>query len=337
MKKLLNTLYVTSEGAWVRKDGANVVVEVEGAERGRAPLHLLGAIVCFGQVGLSPQLMHAAAEAGIAITYLGWSGRFLARVEGPRSGNVLLRRAQHERTRNNPLAVASAITAAKIANQRGVLRRAIRDHGDADGTLDLAERRLTAAARAALASTEIHTLRGTEGEAANAYFAVFGALLRVEGLSFFNRTRRPPRDPVNALLSFLYVLLTADCRAAAEAVGLDPQMGFLHRDRPGRASLALDLAEEFRAPLADRACLTLLNRRQLGASDFRREETSAVFLREDARKTVLTAWEERKRTTVTHPFLSEKMPLGIVPHVQAQLLARHLRGDLDNYPAYVWR
>lgn len=337
MKKLLNTLYVTSEGAWVRKDGANVVVEVEGAERGRAPLHLLGAIICFGQVGLSPQLMHAAAEAGIAITYLGWSGRFLARVEGPQSGNVLLRRAQHERTRNDPLVVARAIVAAKIANQRGVIRRAIRDHGDADGALDLGERRLTAAARAALAGPDIDTLRGTEGEAANAYFAVFGALIRVEDLSFVNRTRRPPRDPVNALLSFLYVLLTADCRAAAEAVGLDPQMGFLHSDRPGRPSLAIDLMEEFRATIADRTCLTLLNRRQLGSSDFRHEETGAVFLREGARKTVLTAWQERKRTTVTHPFLCEKMPLGIVPHVQAQLLARHLRGDLDGYPAYVWR
>jgi CRISPR-associated protein Cas1 len=337
MKKLLNTLYVTSEGAWVRKDGANVVVEVEGAERGRAPLHLLGAIVCFGQVGLSPQLMHAAAEAGIAITWLGWSGRFLARVEGPQSGNVLLRRAQHDRTRNNPVPVARAIVAAKIANQRGVIRRAIRDHGDADGTLDLAERRLSAAVRSSLAGSDIDTLRGTEGEAANAYFFVFSSLLRVENLSFVNRTRRPPRDPVNALLSFLYVLLTADCRAAAEAAGLDPQMGFLHRDRPGRASLALDLAEEFRAPIADRVCLTLLNRRQLGASDFRHEETGAVFLREEARKTILTAWQERKRTTITHPFLSEKMPLGIVPHVQAQLLARHLRGDLDGYPAYVWR
>ncbi|KPQ01762.1 MAG: CRISPR-associated endonuclease Cas1 [Rhodobacteraceae bacterium HLUCCA12] len=337
MKKLLNTLYVTSEGAWVRKDGANVVVEVEGAERGRAPLHLLGAIICFGQVGLSPQLMHAAAEAGIAITYLGWSGRFLARVEGPQSGNVLLRRAQHERTHSDPLAVARSVVAAKVANQRGVIRRAIRDHGDADSTLDLAERRLTAAARAALASADIDTLRGIEGEAANAYFAVFGSLVRVPSLPFVNRTRRPPRDPVNALLSFLYVLLTADCRAAAEAAGLDPQMGFLHRDRPGRASLALDLAEEFRAPIADRTCLTLLNRRQLGASDFRHEETGAVFLREEARKTVLTAWQERKRTIVTHPFLSEKMPLGLVPHVQAQLLARHLRGDLDGYPAFVWR
>jgi len=337
MKKLLNTLYVTSEGAWLRKDGANVAVEVEGAERGRAPLHLLGAIVCFGQVGVSPQLMHAAAETGISITFLGWSGRFLARVEGPQSGNVLLRRAQHGRTGDDPLPVARAIVAAKAANQRGVIRRAIRDHGDPHGELDLAERRLSAAMRAALSAPEGDNLRGTEGEAANAYFAVFGGLIRAEDMPFTGRTRRPPRDPVNALLSFLYVLLTADCRTALETVGLDPQMGFLHRDRPGRPSLALDLMEEFRAPLADRTCLTLINRRQLGPGDFRHEETGGVFLTDEARRTVLTAWQERKRTVLTHPFLSEKMPLGLFPHVQAQLLARHLRGDLDGYPAYVWR
>lgn len=337
MKKLLNTLYVTSQGAWLRKDGTNVVVEVEGAERGRAPLHLLGAIICFGQVGVSPQLMHAAAEAGICITYMGWSGRFLARVEGPQGGNVLLRRAQHQRTADDPLPIARAIVAAKAANQRGVIRRAIRDYGNPEGKLDMAERRLTAAMRAALSAPEADTLRGIEGEAANAYFAVFDALIRAPDMSFGGRTRRPPRDPVNALLSFLYVLLAADCRAAAEAAGLDPQMGFLHRDRPGRPSLALDLMEEFRAPLADRVCLTLINRRQFGPGDFRHEETGAVFLKDDARKTVLTAWQERKRTALTHPFLSEKMPLGLVPYVQAQLLARHLRGDLDGYPAYIWR
>ena len=337
MKKLLNTLYVTSEGAWIHKDGTNVVVEVEGSERGRAPLHMLGSIVCFGQVGVSPQLMHATAEAGVSITFLGWSGRFLARVEGPQSGNVLLRRAQHRVTSNDPLPVARAIVAAKAVNQRGVIRRAIRDYGDPTEVLDLAERRLTAAMRTALSASDADILRGTEGDAANAYFNVFNMLIRSRDLTFSGRTRRPPRDPVNALLSFLYVLLTADCRAALEAVGLDPQMGFLHRDRPGRPSLALDLMEEFRAPLADRVCLTLINRRQVKQSDFRHEETGGVFLTDEARKTVLTAWQERKRTVVTHPFLSEKMQLGLLLHIQAQLLARHLRGDLDGYPAYVWR
>jgi len=337
MKKLLNTLYVTSEGAWLRKDGANVVVEIEGAERGRAPLHLLGAIVCFGQVGLSPHLMHAASETGISITFLGWTGRFLARVEGPQGGNVLLRRAQHGRTIDDPVPIARAIVAAKIANQRSVIRRAIRDHGDSGDILDGVERRLNRSERVVLESDDLDALRGIEGDAANAYFSVFHNLLRSDSMSFHGRTRRPPRDPVNALMSFLYVLLTADCRAALETVGLDPQMGFLHRDKPGRMSLAIDLMEEFRAPLADRCCLTLINRRQVAKSDFRHEETGGVFLRDDARKRVLTAWQERKRVVVTHPFLSEKMPLGLVPHTQAQLLAGHLRGDLDGYPAYIWR
>ena len=337
MKKLLNTLYVTSEGAWVHKDGANVVIRVEGQERGRAPLHLLGAIICFGQVGASPQLMHACAEAGICITYLGYSGRFLARVEGPMSGNVLLRRAQHDHTMNDPLPVACAMVAAKIANQRGVLRRQIRDHGDLDGALAEAETRLIRAARLALEVFDGDTLRGLEGEAANAYFAVFGRMIRAPAFDFRGRSRRPPLDAPNALLSFLYVLLTADCRAALEARGLDPQMGFLHRDRPGRVSLALDLMEEFRAPLADRLCLSLLNRKQLKSKDFQREETGGVFLKDNARKTVLTAWQERKRAPLTHPFLGEKLPFGLFIHVQAQLLARHLRGDLNGYPAFVWK
>ena len=337
MKKLLNTLYITSEGAWAHKDGANVVVQLEGKERGRAPLHLLGAIICFGQVGVSPQLMHACSEAGISITYLGWSGRFLARVEGPVSGNVLLRRAQHDLTLNDPLPVARAMVAAKAANQRGVLRRAIRDYGDPEGRLDAAERRLTDVARLALSATVGDTLRGQEGEAAHAYFSVFSDLIRAKRMVFNGRSRRPPRDPPNALLSFLYVLLAADCRAALETVGLDPQMGFLHRDRPGRASLALDLMEEFRAPLADRLCLSLINRRQISERDFNLQETGAVILTEEARKSVLTAWQERKRSTIEHPFIKEKLPFGLFPHVQAQLLARHLRGDLDGYPAFVWR
>ena len=337
MKKLLNTLYITSEGAWAHKDGANVVVQLEGKERGRAPLHLLGAIICFGQVSVSPQLMHACSEAGISITFLGWSGRFLARVEGPVSGNVLLRRAQHGRTLNNPLPVARAMVAAKAANQRGVLRRAMRDYGDAHGKLDAATRRLTDVARLALDAADGDTLRGQEGEAAHAYFSVFSDLIRVRGMVFNGRSRRPPRDATNALLSFLYVLLAADCRAALETVGLDPQMGFLHRDRPGRASLALDLMEEFRAPMADRLCLSLINRRQISEHDFNLQETGSVILTEEARKSVLTAWQERKRSTIEHPFIKEKLPFGLFPHVQAQLLARHLRGDLDGYPAFVWR
>ena len=337
MKKLLNTLYVTSEGAWVHKDGANVVVKVERQERGRAPLHLLGSIICFGQVGVSPQLMYACAETGVSIIFLGYSGRFLARVEGPTSGNVLLRRAQHTTSLADPLPIARAMVAAKIAGQRGVLRRHMRDHGDADGVLAEAEPRLTRAARLALEATDGDALRGYEGEAANAYLGVFDHLIRVSDIVFNGRSRRPPRDPVNAVLSFLYVLLVADCRAALETVGLDPQMGFLHRDRPGRPSLALDLMEEFRAPLADRTCLSLFNRKQLRPRSFRYEETGAVLLDDEARKTVLAAWQARKRVTMRHAFVDENLPLGLFPHIQAQLLARHLRGDLDGYPPFIWK
>ncbi len=337
MKKLLNTLYITSEGAWARKDGANVVVQVEGKECGRAPLHLLGGITCFGQVGMSPQLMHACAEAGVTVTFLSTTGRFLARVEGPTSGNVLLRRAQHEQSLNTPLPVARAIVAAKCANQRGVVRRYLRDHGDDSGQLDAAEHRLSDAARLALTAHDGETLRGLEGEGAKAYFSVFDRLIRTPKLQFSGRSRRPPQDPPNAVLSFLYTLLANDCRNALEAVGLDPQMGFLHRDRPGRASLALDLMEEFRAPLADRVCLSLLNRRQLNGRDFRSDETGGVFLTEDGRKIALTAWQERKRAALIHPFLDESLPFGMFFHVQARLLARYLRGDLDGYPAFVWK
>ena len=346
MKKLLNTLYVTSPGAWLRKDGQNVVVEIDGAERGRAPAHLLGQIVCFGQVSVSPPLMSFCAEGGISISFLSYYGRFLARVEGPQSGNVLLRRAQHRRTEDEltALSVAQAVVAAKTANQRGVVRRALRDHGadmatEARERLDEAERRLSDVARLALSAETLDILRGLEGEAASAYFHIFNDLIRHPdpAFAFTHRSRRPPRDAVNAILSFLYVLLAQDCRAAAETHGLDPQMGFLHRDRPGRMSLALDLMEEFRAPMADRLCLSLINRRQVAPSGFRCEETGGVFLDDATRTTLLEAWQERKRTTLRHVFFDKTVPLGLIPQLQAQLLARHLRGELDGYPAYFWR
>ncbi len=344
MKKLLNTLYVTTEGAWLHKDGRNVVVRIEGRERGRVPAHLLGQIICFGQVGVSPQLMHFCAEEGISITFLSMHGRFLARVEGPQSGNVLLRRAQHEATRHAAAAlpVARAIVAAKLANQRGVISRALRDYRNdmsdaARNALETTRDQLSHAARKALNAADLDALRGLEGDAGQAYWRAFPHLIRNPAFTFTGRSRRPPRDAVNALLSFLYTLLVADCRAAAETHGLDPQMGFLHRDRPGRPSLALDLMEEFRAPLADRLTLSLINRQQLRASDFQMLETGAVLLHEKARKKVLTAWQERKRTSLRHAFLEENVPAGLLPQLQAQLLARHLRGDLDAYPSYVWR
>ncbi|MEO1194433.1 MAG: type I-C CRISPR-associated endonuclease Cas1c [Pseudomonadota bacterium] len=339
MKRLLNTLYVTTEGAWLRKEGTNVVVQLEGETLGRAPIHLLGALVCFGRVSASPALLGYCAEQGVSVTFLSDSGRFLARVEGPCSGNVLLRRAQHRasETAAAGLPVAQAFVAAKASNQRSVLRRALRDHGP-DDALEDAARNLAGTARKALACNDPDVLRGLEGEAAQGYFSVFDRLIRRQeaGLRFKGRSRRPPLDPPNALLSFLYVLLASDCRAALETQSLDPQMGFLHRDRPGRPSLALDLMEEFRAPLADRLVLSLLNRGQLGPEAFQSLEGGAVLLQEEARKAVLAAWQERKKESLRHPFLGESLPFGLAIQVQAQLLARHLRGDLDAYPAFIW-
>jgi len=343
---MLNTIYVTSEDSWLRKDGANLVVEVAGEERGRAPLHLLDGLVSFGWAGASPALLAACADAGITVSYLAPNGRFLARVEGPRSGNVLLRRAQF-RAADDPartVPIVRGIVAGKAANQRAVVRRALRDHGDvlaaaAAGRLVAVERRLTDVARRTLPADDVATLRGLEGEAAAAYFGVFDDLVRVDGpaFRFTGRSRRPPLDRINALLSFLYAMLGHDCRSALEAHGLDPQVGFLHADRPGRASLALDLMEELRPVLADRLALSLINRRQLGDIDFIVEDAGGVRLTDDARKRVLVAWQERKREELRHPFFGEQAPLGLVASLQAQLLARHLRGDLDGYPPFVWK
>jgi len=346
MRRMLNTIYVTSDAAWLRKDGENLVIEVEGVERGRAPLHMLDGVVSFGRPGASPALLAACAEAGITISHLNPNGRFLARVEGPRSGNVLLRRAQF-RAADDPgraVPIVRGIVVAKTANQRTVIRRALRDHGDAmpaedRDVLAAAERRLTDIARRTLAAAEVEGLRGLEGEAALVYFGCFNRMMRTgdPAFAFGGRSRRPPLDRINALLSFLYAMLGHDCRSALEAHGLDPQVGFLHADRPGRAGLALDLMEELRPVLADRLALSLINRRQLAPDDFVIEEAGGVRLTDDARKRVLVAWQERKRDELRHPFLDEPMPLGLVAHAQAQLLARHLRGDLDGYPGFVWK
>ena len=346
MRRMLNTLYVTTEDAWLRKDGANLVVEVQGAERGRAPLHMLDGVVAFNRPGASPALMAACAEAGVGLSFLQPNGRFLARVEGQRSGNVLLRRAQYRIADDEAakLPIVRGMVAAKAANQRTVLLRALRDHGaamaeDARLAVAAAERRLSDTARRAAAASSVDGLRGLEGEAAANYFAVFDRLVRVEGpaFRFAGRSRRPPLDRINALLSFLYAMLGHDCRSALEAHGLDPQVGFLHTDRPGRASLALDLMEELRPVLAERLALSLVNRGQLGEADFVLEEAGGVRLTDDARKTVLVAWQERKRDTLRHPFLGETAPLGLLAHIQAQLLARCLRGDLDGYPGFIWK
>lgn len=344
MRRQLNTLYVSTDGAWLRKDGANIVMEVDRQERVRLPVHMLESLVCIGRVAVSPQLLGYCAAQGISICYLTPQGRFLARVEGPISGNVLLRRAQY-RTSDDPQRCASVVRnllVGKIHNQRAVLARGWRDHGTRLPDLPSfqhALKRLKRIPHRLLVEQDVDVLRGLEGEAAQAYFGVFDQLIRVESplLRFAGRNRRPPRDAFNALLSFLYTLLTHDCRSALETVGLDPSVGFLHRDRPGRPSLALDLAEEFRPLLGERLALSLINRRQLNERDFQVFDSGAVQLKDDARKIVLTAYQERKREQLQHPFLDEKVDIGLLPFVQAQLLARHLRGDLDGYPPFLWK
>ena len=344
MKKLLNTLYVTTEGAGLRKDGENLVAAVDGMERARVPLHMLASVVVFGAVFLSPALIGACAAAGITIVLLDRAGRFQARIEGPVAGNVLLRRAQY-RASDAPDDIVRGLVLGKVANQRSVLMRALRDHAEdfepqARAAIEAAvARQAQILRRLNEGSDGADALRGAEGEAASLYFGVFGHMIRAPDpeIAFRGRSRRPPLDPVNAVLSFLYTLLTHDCRSAAESVGLDPAVGFLHRDRPGRPSLALDLMEELRPVLADRLALSLFNRRQLRARDFEIRDGGAVWLSEDGRKTVLTAWQERKKEERLHPFLEEKAPLGLVPFLQAQMLSRHLRGDLDAYPPWFWK
>lgn len=346
MRRLLNTVYVTTEDAWLRKDGANLVVEVQGVESGRVPLHMLEGLVGFTRLGCSPALMHACAEAGITLSFLDPNGRFLARVEGPRSGNVLLRRAQHRYAddADRTLGIVRAIVSAKAANQRTVLMRVLRDHGDKLAgdpatAIEAACARLAFIAKDALTANTVDLARGREGEAAALYFSVFDHLVLTDktAFRFGGRSRRPPLDRINALLSFLYAMLGHDCRSALEAHGLDPQIGFLHADKPGRPGLALDLMEELRPVLADRLTLSLINRGQVRADDFIIEEAGGVRLTDEGRKRVLVAWQERKREEARHPFFEETAPVGLFPYLQAQLLARHLRGELDGYPALIWK
>lgn len=309
-------------------------------------MHTIGAVVCFGQVAVSAPLMGAASEAGIRITHLTENGRFLARVEGPVSGNVLLRRTQY-RWADDPerqAGIVKSILAGKILNQRTVVERALRDHGDAlpsddKAKLEAASERLRYIVRRLEVPLTVDELRGAEGEAGQTYFSVFDHLVRGEKplFAFHGRSRRPPLDATNALLSFIYVLLTTDMRSALEANGLDPAVGYLHADRPGRPSLALDLVEEFRPFVADRLALSLINRRQIDERAFRRLENGATLLSEDGRKQVIAAYQERKRDEIQHPYLGEKITVGLLWFCQAQLLARHLRGDLDAYPPFIWR
>ena len=346
MRRHLNTLYVTTENAWLRKDGENIVVTVDGSEKARVPIHLLGSVVCMGTLGVTPALLGYCARNGVCVTFTARSGRFLARMEGPVTGNVLLRRRQYRAADNAEQSgsLASHVVTGKILNQRTVVRRALRDHGEAmtppgRERLRACERRLTNAARRAANLRSTGAVRGVEGEAARAYYEVFDDLTRREdGLfSFEGRSRRPPLNPMNALLSFIYTLLVHDCRSALEVVGLDPAVGFLHRERPGRPSLALDLMEELRPAFADRLALSLVNRRQLSEADFTTAVSGAVALKEEARKRLLVAYQTRKKDELMHPFLQERTTWGLVPFIQANQFAAHLRGDLDGYPPFLWR
>jgi len=341
MTKALNTLYVTTQGAYVSKDHETIVVKAEEKQLIAVPMLAIGSLVCFGRVSVSPFLLGACAERGIGISYLTENGRFLARVEGEISGNVLLRREQYRKA-DDPNAArefARAFVAGKLANYRASLRRYAREHTEPDKT-----QRLTFAAQSVQATLDnlpsaqsVDEVRGHEGEGSAAYFSAFDSAIHGEpgDFAFEKRSRRPPLNNLNALLSFLYVLVTHDCASALQAVGLDPAVGFLHTDRPGRASLALDLVEEFRPIWADRLALSLINLKQIKTTGFSRTDSGAVNMDDETRKAVLVAYQKRKQEEVTHPFTEEKQTTGLLPHLQARLLARAIRGELDAYPPYV--
>ena len=341
--QLLNTLYVTLPDAFLRLDNNTLRVEVERESRLQVPLHHLTSVVCLGNVGFTTPLAHRLAEAGIALVLLDANGRFKARLEGPVAGNILLRQAQHAKAADPAFALdtARACVAGKIKNARQVLLRGARESKQADEAAQLARGAddLAAALRGLPQAATLDEVRGVEGDAARRYFERLPLLVRPDAREDFRmegRTRRPPRDRFNALLSFLYSMWMNDCRSACEAAGLDPQLGFLHAVRPGRAALALDLMEEFRAQ-ADRLALTLINRGQLSAGDFVQREGGAVLLDGDARKSVVVAYQERKKDELAHPLLAQPLPLGLVPLVQARLLARAIRGDTEGYLPFVPR
>ncbi len=344
MSLLQNTLYITTPEAYLRLEGETVCVMVGEEKRLQVPLHHLGSFVLFDHVMLSPALLGRCAQDGLSVVWLDRSGRFNARLEGPVNGNILLRQAQYRAADNGAqaLGLAKAVVAGKLRNSRQVLMRGARDSGDEGDKEALAQtsRRLAMQIRKIPAADGLDTLRGLEGDAARLYFDALPNVMKPSARAEFpfdGRNRRPPRDRFNALISFLYALAMSDCRAALESVGLDPQLGFLHAVRPGRPALALDLLEEFRAPLADRLALTLVNRAQLQAKDFDEREGGAVLLNDGGRKTVIAAYQARKQEEITHPVLQQNVPVGLLPHMQARLLARHLRGDVAHYVPYLQR
>lgn len=343
MRKLLNTLYVTIPEAYLARDGENVLVKVENKIKFRVPVHNLEGIVCFGFTGASPGLMHLCCERGVTLSFLTGYGKFMGRVTGKVSGNILLRKNQYRWSDNDTISLrlAKRFILAKIINQRAVLHRAIRDHPLTIDTelLTGVIKKLAIFAKQIDNIKDLNTIRGVEGQAAYLYFSAFNQLIlsQKDDFSMTGRNRRPPLDRINALLSFLYTMLTHEAVASLESIGLDPQSGFLHRDRPGRASLALDIIEELRPHFADRLAVTLINRNQLSAGGFVIKENGAVVMDDKTRKEVLLAWQKRKQEEIIHPYLEEKVSLGLVPYIQAMLLARHIRGDIEDYPPFFWK
>ena len=343
MRKLLNTLYVTIPNAYLACDGENVLVKIDNQVKFRVPIHNLEGIVCFGFAGASPGLMHLCCERGVALSFLTEYGRFMGRVAGRVSGNILLRRTQYRWADNEVTSarLSKRFITAKIINSRAVLHRAMRDHPNAVDKNLLQElmNKMSYLTKLLAKADSLNVIRGLEGQAANLYFSGFNQLILTKKQDFFmeRRNRRPPLDRLNALLSFLYTLLVHEVVAALESVGLDPQAGFLHRDRPGRPSLALDLMEELRPHFADRVAVTLINRNQIAADGFIIKESGAVIMDDKTRKEVLVAWQKRKQEEIIHPYLEEKVSLGLVPYTQALLLARHIRGDIEDYPTFFWK
>lgn len=343
MRKLLNTLFVTSEDAYLALENENVVIYRDSEKAGQYPLQVLESILTFSYKGASPALMGACVQHGVHLTFLTPNGRMLAWAAGPSRGNILLRKEQY-RVSDHPqrsCLVARNMIFGKVYNGRWVLERTLRDHAlrvDAPQLREVSVY-LQAQLKPILAMEDLDSLRGVEGKASASYFGVLDELIlnQKEDFKFTGRSRRPPLDRVNAALSMAYTLLTHDCAAALESVGLDAYAGFMHRDRPGRTSLALDLMEELRAPLADRLVLTLVNTRALQKQHFRTQSGGAVLLTDEGRKVLLTAWQTHKKEEITHPYLKEKLMWGLVPYVQALLLARHLRGDLEEYPPFLWK
>ncbi len=341
MKKLLNTLYVMTENAYLSLDGENVVISAEGRDLGRVPLHTVDGVVSFGYVGASPAFMGKCAEYNKPLVFLTPQGRFLARVIGKQYGNILLRKKQFCLEESVKLRLAQNIIAAKLYNSSNVFRRAISDYSERLDCIKLQEVRdaIKRNSERAFVTQNQDILRGIEGESASMYFSAFPCLIlkQQEEFVFRGRSRRPPLDNVNALLSFGYSLLTSMCVSALETVGLDPYLGVFHTERPGRCSLALDLEEEFRAYMVDRFVLSLINKKMLTASDFYQKENGAVLFTDEGKKAFITLWQERKKEVILHPYLKEKIEVGLLPYVQALLLSKYLRGDIDDYPPFLWK